>query len=200
MDKNAEHTELPSTEFAKDEVTLYADIKNDICYIDEDFIEYLNKMKYDERFSNWVIKYAKEENPKFSNEDAVAYIKKNAKELLDRTSIDNWFKGKKQSGENNEYLKIVPRGNAISREKVYKLCFALKMNAEETRELFYKGVLERPFNYKDIKEATYYFCLNTNRDYEAAKEIIEGINSSSTDNNPDADNVTEVIGKRISKI
>lgn len=53
----------------------------------------------------------------------------------------------------------VPVSNIISREFMYKLCFALGMNEIAAQNFFYKGCLERPFNYKSIRESVYYFCL-----------------------------------------
>lgn len=196
-------SELASTEYARDEITLYENPSNEIFNIDQDATDYMHSMNYNERFYKWIFEYSKKHgfSGEYSDSDELAsFIKIKAQGLLDRTSIDNWLRGKKQSGESDEYKKIVPRGSVLSREKVYKLCFALKMNSQETKDLFFRGVLERPFNYKNINEATYYFCLNTGRDYETARKIIKNIQRDQSHENPDADNITEIIGKKISKI
>ena len=53
-----------------------------------------------------------------------------------------------------------PISSEKSRENVYRLCFALEMNALETAEFFLKVYYECPFNYRVLDEAVYYFCLN----------------------------------------
>ena len=68
---------------------------------------------------------------------------------ISRQTLVNWFTGS------------IPSASAAGRENVYKLCFALKLTADETCEFFLKSYLERPFNYKNIHEAVYFFCLNT---------------------------------------
>lgn len=83
----------------------------------------------------------------------------------DRTRIDikNWL----SCG--------APNDSEQSRPNVYKLCFALEMNVEQTRVFFLKKYLCRPFNLKNADEAAYYFCLNNGRSYDKAIELIEKI-------------------------
>ncbi|MBQ3054850.1 MAG: hypothetical protein IJC88_01970 [Oscillospiraceae bacterium] len=83
----------------------------------------------------------------------------------DRTRIDikNWLSGG------------APNDSEQSRPNVYKLCFALEMNVEQTRAFFLKKYLCRPFNFKKTDEAVYYFCLNTGRNYDKALELIEKV-------------------------
>lgn len=83
----------------------------------------------------------------------------------DRTRIDvkNWLSGG------------APNDSEQSRPNVYKLCFALEMDAEQTRVFFLKKYLCRPFNLKNADEAAYYFCLNTGRSYDKAIELIEKV-------------------------
>lgn len=80
----------------------------------------------------------------------------------DRTRIDvkNWLFGG------------APNDSEQSRPNVYKLCFALEMDVEQTRVFFLKKYLCRPFNLKNADEAAYYFCLNTGRNYDKAVELI----------------------------
>lgn len=93
----------------------------------------------------------------------------------------------------------LPGNNASSRENVYLLCFALQMNAQQTKEFFLKAYLERPFNYKDIREAVYFFCLNNGLPYTDAVRIISEIEATDVVPNPYADNITEQIGDRLSE-
>ena len=94
----------------------------------------------------------------------------------------------------------VPVNNAISREIMYKLCFALGMDEIAAQNFFYKGCLERPFNYKSIQESVYYFCLKHKKSYSEAKAMIEKIESSSKIENLDADNNTSVIADKVRNI
>lgn len=68
--------------------------------------------------------------------------------------------------------------DARGRENIYKLCFALKMNADETRDFFHKALLTRPFNYKSLYESVCFFCLNTGRTYPDVERLVQEIQSS----------------------
>ena len=85
---------------------------------------------------------------------------------ISRQTLSNWLKEGKVAH------------NTTARENVYKLCFALKMNAQQTEEFFLKGYLARPFNYKSLYETVCYFCLYHHEQYryadvERIKSIIE---------------------------
>lgn len=97
----------------------------------------------------------------------------------------------------NWLTKGLPANTARSRENVYQLCFALKMNEKQTEEFFTKAYLERPFNYKDIHEAVYFFCLKNGYSYADARRIIDKIESAEVVSNPNADNDTVQIGERL---
>lgn len=80
-----------------------------------------------------------------------------------RVDIKNWLSGK------------APNDSEQSRPNVYRLCFALEMDAEQTKVFFLKNYLCRPFNLKKADEAIYYFCLNTGRNYSKAIELIDKV-------------------------
>ena len=111
-----------------------------------------------------------------------------ANAYISRQTLVNWLS------------KGLPANTAGGRENVYRLCFALQMNAQQTQEFFLKAYLERPFNYKDIHEAVYFFCLNHGCTYSDARRIISDIESMPIKENPYADNITAEIGKRLSRI
>jgi hypothetical protein len=113
---------------------------------------------------------------------------KEAGVYISRQTLVNWLK------------KGHPANTAGGRENVYRLCFALQMDAQQTGEFFLKAYLERPFNYKDIHEAVYFFSLNNGRTYSDAQRIIAEIESSAAEENPYADNITEQIGERLNEI
>ena len=100
----------------------------------------------------------------------------------------------------NWMTKMIPSNNEGGRENVYRLCFALKMDAEQTAEFFLKAYLERPFNYKVIKEAVYFFCINNGYDYSYAQELIKKAESIVAIENKYADDITVKIGERLEKI
>ena len=107
---------------------------------------------------------------------------------ISRQTIVNWL------------TKGLPANTASGRENVYRLCFALEMNSQQVQEFFLKAYLERPFNYKDIHEAVYFFCLNNGRTYCDAQRIIAAIGSSQVKENLYADNITAQIGERLNEI
>lgn len=108
---------------------------------------------------------------------------------FNRTTLSRWL-------ESDD----VPMSNIASREIMYKLCFALDMDEVATKNFFFKGCLERPFNFKDIRESVYYFCLKHRKSYAEAMAILEKIESAPATKNPDADNLTSVIANRIQNI
>lgn len=94
----------------------------------------------------------------------------------------------------------LPSSTKSGRENVYRLCFALKMNAHQAGEFFLKAYLERPYNYKDIQEAVYFFCLNNHLTYHDALRILDSVEKCEVVPNDDADSNTELIGVRLSEI
>lgn len=84
-----------------------------------------------------------------------------------------------------------------SREPVYQLCFALKMNASETGEFFLKGYLQRPYNFKNLKEVVYFYCLNNGLRYTDAIELFEKAQAMPFEKHSLADSDTATIGRAI---
>ena len=100
----------------------------------------------------------------------------------------------------NWMTKAAPTGNDKGRENVFKLCFALEMNAEETAEFFLKAFLNRPYNYKKTNEAVYYFCLRNKINYVDAVRIIKAIQNIPHSQTVEKEMNTERIGYEISNI
>ena len=120
--------------------------------------------------------------------DFLLKLCKDAGVALSRQTLTNWIsKGAPASGESG-------------RENVYKLCFALKMNAEQTAEFFLKAYFERPFNYKNLHEAIYFFCMNTGLAYADATRIIEKVESMQVIENPAAQSITQEIGATLQSL
>lgn len=100
----------------------------------------------------------------------------------------------------NWMTKAAPTSNDNGRENVFKLCFALEMNAEETAEFFLKAFLKRPYNYKKTNEAVYYFCLRNRINYVDAVRIITAIQNIPQSQTVEKEVNTERIGYEISNI
>lgn len=175
--------------------------KNEIYFIDpkEEFspddMEYILTLNTDEIFYEYALFYAKKAGYNGKDKDLnllANFIYKKGEEnnasLSSIVTVKNWLK------------KAPPTGNQQGRENVYRFCFALNMNAEETMEFFLKAYLERPFNYKNINESVYFFCMNNGLSYADAEKIISKINTMPIVENEDAEDVTEQIGEDISLI
>lgn len=142
-------------------------------------------------FTEYVLMHAKRCGYQETGSDTgklVSFIKHKCDEsgvVISRQNIANWL------------TKGIPGSAAKARDNVYRLCFALRMDLQQTMEFFLKAYLERPFNYKDIREAVYFFCFRKGLTYADAKRLIERVESMPLMENPYADNVTEWIGERL---
>ena len=181
--KNNNATQLAEDTFAEFEFE-YSDVPG------KEYIESLNTVT---TFYDYTYAYAQKSG--FTedklNADALAkFIVKLGEErnapLSSLNTVKNWLK------------KSPPAANQAGRENVYTLCFALGLNAKETKEFFLKAYLERPFNYKNIQEAVYFFCMNNGLSYADAQKMIGKIESEPDVKNDDAEQVTEQIGYDIS--
>lgn len=115
-------------------------------------------------------------------------FQKNKVELRNDATLKSWMTGSAPASDKN------------GRENVFRLCFALEMNAEETAEFFLKAFLSRPYNYKKINEAVYYFCLLKGRNYVDAVQIIADIHNIPQSRAVEKEMNTEQIGYEISNI
>ncbi len=103
-------------------------------------------------------------------------------------TIKNWIESGKASADKN------------GRKNIYKLCFALEFNAEQAKTFFLKCYLERPFNFKDINESVYFFCLKNGKSYEEAKKIINEIDNKKATSSDKCEENTVRIGSKIAKL
>lgn len=91
---------------------------------------------------------------------------------LSRQTVRNWFDDINPD-VTEEKKHGPPNDSEQSRQNVYKICFALEMNSKETEVFFLKNYMCMPYNFKNTYEAVYYFCLNTGRNYQTARKILE---------------------------
>lgn len=100
------------------------------------------------------------------NEDDLSFFKRMAKEKkiqFNKNTVNNWFNGNP------------PKKGDAYRMNMYKIAFALGLNADETAAFFVKVYEDRPFDLKKIPELVYYFGLKNDLSYHNCEEIIEYI-------------------------
>lgn len=168
------------------------DLDYDLNFLGRKWIESLDEVK---TFYEYVYFYAHKKGFKGEESDADGLAKfvfecgnERNVTLSSLNTLKNWLK------------KAPPSGSQQGREKVYALCFALGLDASKAEEFFLKAYLERPFNYKNINEAVYFFCLKNKLPYSKAKEMIQKIEAKPDVENKDAEQVTEQVGLAISKM
>lgn len=86
--------------------------------------------------------------------------------------------------------------NPESRKNLYDLCFAMKMNEEETKIFFFKHFLTIPYNYKNVTDAIYYFGIKQGLGYDAILSLLKEFVDEIPEENEDFDK-TEDIGNAI---
>lgn len=99
-----------------------------------------------------------------SVEERTAYVKARCREnniSLNPSVVKTWFTEKR------------PASSKSSRELVYKLCFALGLDAEKTTDFFLRVYYECPFNFRLHNELIYYYCLKNGRSYSEALSLTE---------------------------
>lgn len=80
--------------------------------------------------------------------------------ISDKT-LGNWLKE-----------RVDPQSSENARENMFKLCFILKYDYEQTADFFRRVYLARPFNYRNLEECVYAFCVNNSLGYSKAIDII----------------------------
>lgn len=82
-------------------------------------------------------------------------------------TIKSWFDGSKR-----------PKIQNSSRKKMYEICFALELSIEDTVCFFNHVYQDRCFNFHNIDETVYYFCLARGLAYNKAEKMISAINNA----------------------
>lgn len=180
----AEYENNNDTQFVEDTFA-----KFEFDYSDVPGKEYIERLNIVTTFCDYTYIYAKRNGYEGEKKDIDSLARFvfnlgsiNGAPLSSVATVKNWLK------------KAPPSASYMGRESVYVLCFALKLNAKETKEFFLKAYLERPFNYKNIREAVYFFCMNNGLNYYNAERIINRIEEAPIIENSNAEKVTEQIG------
>ncbi|MEE1066194.1 MAG: hypothetical protein UH249_08695 [Acutalibacteraceae bacterium] len=155
----------------------YIDALNNASFFTEKLLDQIKKSGYDAdsddagQLTSYVLSCCKSEGISIS-----------------RQNIINWLSGG------------TPVSSSAGRDNVYKLCFALGMNEKQTGEFFLKAYLERPYNYKNIAESVYYFCLKNGLGYSKATEILQKIEEIPLSGNDSTIETTELVGRAVDAI
>lgn len=94
----------------------------------------------------------------------------------DEKTIFNWLKGTTE-----------PDANEKTRDRIYRLCFALSVSTEDVEWFFNNVYFQRSFNCRRIEEAVYYYCFKNNYDYKHARGLIKEIQTFPEQEAPDPD-------------
>lgn len=90
---------------------------------------------------------------------------------IENKTLANWFTN-----------KVRPMYKETQRESIYKICFALNLNENETTTFFNHIYFDRAFNFRNTRELVYYFCLKNHLSYEVATKIIDRIKKAEVNN------------------
>ena len=197
-EKNTVILDNEATELAKEETY-------EIDYNADDIFErganYLDELAKKNFFLDAVKNYLKKYLDLFSGdvektEDILAFLKA----AYEKSGI----KGDKKKGPfsyNPSSLKEWIDGKRLpSKAETQRLALCLSMNILEATEFVFKGSLVKPFNFKEIQDSVYYFCLNTGKSFADAQRIIEEIEKSSVAPEQFPENDTLIIGEYVKNV
>lgn len=132
----------------------------------KDTINYLDIAKNFRQFSDGLTNFIK--NHGYNNEldDIPAktnflYKKFCNEEIkISKATIKSWFLGSR------------PASNSLSRENMFKVCFALGLTKNESAKFFSDVYFEKYFNFRDINELIYFYSIKNGLNYKQAISLI----------------------------
>lgn len=149
----------------------------------KDTINYLDITKNFRQFSDGLTNFIKNHGYNDELDDIPAKTNFLYKKFCDeeikisKATIKSWF------------LDSRPASNSLSRENMFKVCFALGLSKNESAKFFSDVYFEKYFNYRDINELIYFYSLKKGLNYKQAisliseaKKIIESDISSKNNN------------------
>ena len=101
-------------------------------------------------------------------DEIIEYVKLKLKPIAisdDKKNILGWLKGKVEH----------PKAGEATRDRIYRLCFALSVPLDDVNWFFNHVYFQRSFNCRRIEEAIYYYCFKNNYDYGHAQQLISEI-------------------------
>lgn len=120
-----------------------------------------------------------------------AYASLNEENIVSEKTVSRWISGKSR-----------PDNSAKSRESVFQLMFALNANLSQMKEFFLKAYYVQPFNFRNINECIYYWCLKNNKSWETVKEMKKKISEKqkAVSESHSFDEQTILIGKALDEL
>lgn len=140
-----------------------------------DIIDYMNKAEnfrtFDEGLTEFIKKHGYVEEDGLSREKCIEqrtdFLYKRMKEKnisISKSTLEGYFSGERRP-------EVVQKG----RQNVFKLCFALDLDVDETTKFFNKIYFDRTFNVKNINELVYYFCIKNKKSFNYAEDLIKKV-------------------------
>ena len=128
-----------------------------------------------------LLKYSSYDGDLNNLEEKRAFIRAKLKSIgisKDEKTIFNWLKGATE-----------PDANEKTRDRIYRLCFALSVSTDVVNWFFNHVYFQRSFNCRRLEEAVYYYCFKNNYDYEHAQQLISEIQTFPKQEVPDPDTI-----------
>lgn len=135
-----------------------------------EIIDFLNASSSFRSFGNGLLNVIQKKYPEISVNDSnvIQFIKQKCTDngvpmcdIASMNTLTNWFeKGMR------------PKKAESSRKSMFAFAFALELNIEEIKDLFHKVYLDRAFNYRNIDEIVYYYCLQHKKSWTDAEQLI----------------------------
>ena len=161
---------------------------------DGDYSVLLDKINSDaffEPFSERLLRYlSKHEGEEYSPDSAYLFLYNKMKAAganPNRNTLKNWLN---VSGA----LKgsTGPKWGDDGRDAIFQVAFALNLNVRDTEDFFHRVFLDKAFNYRSVREFTYFYCIFHGKPYSEAANLAsdaEQLISSGYDSASAADTV-----------
>lgn len=141
----------------------------------EDYTELLDVLNSDDSFRSFgdgLTVFLQKRKSELTADSAVKYIDElcensgvSVGDIASTNTLKSWFKGGPR-----------PKKGEDSRRAMFALAFALELTPAEAAELFHKVYLDRAFDYRNVNEIIYYFCLNNEKSWADATRLIDVVN------------------------
>ena len=135
-----------------------------------EIIDFLNASSSFRSFGNGLLSVIQKKYPEIFVDDSnvIQFIKQKCtdngvpiSDIASMNTLTNWF----EEG-------IRPKKAESSRKSMFAFAFALELTIEEIKDLFHKVYLDRAFNYRNIDEIVYFYCLQHQRSWTDATRLI----------------------------
>ena len=176
-----------------------------INYAAEDIFDrganYLDELANKNFFLDAISNYIKNTSTDFQGdvenpEDILAFIKN----AYEKSGV-NGDKKKGAFSYNPSSLKEWISGKRIpTKAETQRIALCLGMKVTEATEFVLKGSLVKPFNFKEIQDSVYYFCLNMGMSFTEAQQIIKEVENSDMVPEKYPENDTIKIGEKVQTI